>query len=67
LTKLVRVGAIPAGQEVWGEDLLLLPDGVPEHWLNVFTGERLRVSDTKKGLRLSDILCRFPVALLMGV
>jgi len=67
LTKLVHVGAIPVGQDVWGEDLLLLPDGVPEHWLNIFTGERLGISDTKKGLRLSDILCRFPVALLMGV
>lgn len=65
LTKLVRVGAIPVGQEVWGEDLLLLPEGIPEHWLNVFTGERLRVSDTKKELRLSDILRRFPVALLI--
>jgi len=67
LTKLVRVGAIPVGQDVWGEDLLLLPDGVPERWLNVFTGEKLKVFGTKKGLRLSDILRRFPVALLIDI
>jgi len=67
LTRLVRVGVIPVGREVWGEDLLLLSEGMPEHWLNIFTGERVGVSDTKRGLRLSDVLCRFPVALLIGV
>jgi maltooligosyltrehalose synthase len=67
LTRLVGVGAIPVGQEVWGEDLLLLPDGVPECWLNVFTGEKLRVSGTERGLKLSDILYRFPVVLLIGI
>ena len=67
LTKLVRVGVIPVGREVWGEDLLLLPEGMPEHWPNIFTGEKLGVSDTKRGLRLSDVLYRFPVALLISV
>jgi len=67
LTRLVGVGAIPVGQDIWGEDLLLLPDGVPECWLNVFTGEKLKVSGMKKGLKLSDILRRFPVAFLMGI
>jgi (1->4)-alpha-D-glucan 1-alpha-D-glucosylmutase len=67
LTKLVRVGAIPVGQDVWGEDLLLLPDSMAEHWLNVFTGEKLKVSGSKNGLNLSDILYSFPVALLIRV
>jgi (1->4)-alpha-D-glucan 1-alpha-D-glucosylmutase len=67
LTKLVRVGTMPVGQDIWGEDLLLLPDGVPERWLNVFTGEKLRVSGSNGRLRLSDVLRRFPVALLMSV
>jgi maltooligosyltrehalose synthase len=64
---MVRVGAIPVGQDVWGEDLLLLPEGMPDRWLNVFTGEKLKVSSTPNGLKLSGILCRFPVALLTGV
>jgi (1->4)-alpha-D-glucan 1-alpha-D-glucosylmutase len=67
LTKLVRVGVIPVGREAWGEDLLLLPEGVPEHWLNSFTGEKLKVSGSKNGLKLSDILYSFPVALLIRV
>jgi len=64
LTKLVRVGAIPVGQDVWKEDLLLLPDAVPECWLNIFTGEKLRIPSTGKELPLSRILSIFPVALL---
>jgi (1->4)-alpha-D-glucan 1-alpha-D-glucosylmutase len=67
LTKLVRGGVIPVGREVWGEDLLLLPEGMPGHWLNIFTGERLEVPDTKRGLRLADLMCRFPVALLIDI
>ena len=67
LTKLVRAGTLPLGRRVWGDDLLLLPDGVPERWLNVFTGESLRMSGTGKGLALSDIFCIFPVALLAGI
>jgi (1->4)-alpha-D-glucan 1-alpha-D-glucosylmutase len=66
LTKLVRVGTMPVGQDIWGEDLLLLPDGMPERWLNVFTGEKLKVSGSNYRLRLSDVLRRFPVALLMS-
>ncbi len=67
LTRLVRVGGIPVGQDVWGEDLLLLPDGVPKHWLNVFTGEKLKVAGATNGLKLCNILCRFPVALFIGI
>ncbi len=66
-TKLVRSGVTPVGQEVWGEDLLLLPDSAPKSWLNIFTSEKLKVSGTIKGLKLSDILCRFPVALLINI
>jgi len=67
LTKLVGVGVIPVGQDVWGEDLLLLPDGVPEHWFNIFTGERLKVSGTEKRLPLFGILGKFPMALLISI
>jgi (1->4)-alpha-D-glucan 1-alpha-D-glucosylmutase len=65
LTKLVRVGNIPVGREVWRDDVLLLPKGTPDHWLNIFTGEVLKVSITGKRLSLSEILGIFPVALLI--
>jgi len=64
-TRLVGAGIMPAGWHVWGEDLLLLPDRAPECWLNCLTDERLRVSGRKKGLRLAEVLNKFPVALLM--
>jgi len=67
LTKVVRVGVIPAGQKIWGEDLLLLPDGVPEYWLNSFTGDKTKASGMANGLKLCDILRIFPVALLEGI
>ena len=67
MTKLVRVGAMPTGQQVWGDDLLILPEGVPERWLNIFTGEYLKVSVTRKELALADIFHIFPVALFKGI
>jgi len=67
LSKLVRVGFAPVGRDVWGKDLLILPDGVPESWLNSFTGEKIKACGTTGGLKISDILHKFPVALLIGI
>jgi len=67
LTKLVNVGTIPVGREVWGDDLLVLPEEVPEHWLNIFTGEKLTVSSARNILPLYTILSTFPVALLKSM
>ena len=67
LTKLVGVGVIPVGQDVWGEDLLLLPNNASERWLNILTGENLKVSGAEKRLPLFDILGKFPVALLISI
>lgn len=67
LTKLVQVGTIPMGRGVWGDDLLLLPKGTPEHWLNIFTGENLKVSAPGNRLSLSDILSILPAVLLIGI
>jgi (1->4)-alpha-D-glucan 1-alpha-D-glucosylmutase len=67
LARLVVPGTPPLGKQVWGDDLLLLPDEAPESWRNVFTGESLKISTTKKrGLPLSDMLSIFPVALLVS-
>jgi len=64
LTKLVDTSTFPLGRHVWGNDLVLLPDGAPVHWLNAFTREKLRISQPRKGLLITDALSAFPVALL---
>jgi len=66
LTKLVPAGTPPISRQVWGDDRLLLPEGAPERWFNIFTGENLRVSGTTRELNLGDILYTFPVAFLAG-
>ncbi|MFC1989389.1 malto-oligosyltrehalose synthase [Chloroflexota bacterium] len=67
LSKLVDFGIFPVGQQVWGNDILLLPEDAPQDWLNVFTGENLKVSDRRKGLSLSEIFHIFPVSLLRNI
>jgi len=68
LTKLVNAETIPAGQEVWGDDTLLLPEGAPRYYFNIFTGDKLRVSSigNSLSLSLSKILDIFPLAFLIG-
>ncbi|MFB0557443.1 MAG: malto-oligosyltrehalose synthase [Dehalococcoidia bacterium] len=65
-TRLAHVNAIPAGREVWGDDVLILPGNAPEQWSNVFTGENIKAFDGGKKLSISDILNIFPVALLVS-
>jgi (1->4)-alpha-D-glucan 1-alpha-D-glucosylmutase len=64
-TRLVGAVIMPTGWHVWEEDLLLLPDSAPENWFNSFTDERLKVSGSITGLRLAEVLNKFPVALLI--
>jgi maltooligosyltrehalose synthase len=52
---------------VWGETSLQLPEGVPEAWHNVLTGDSLTAAPAaggRRALALSQILNRFPVALV---
>jgi (1->4)-alpha-D-glucan 1-alpha-D-glucosylmutase len=67
MTKLSHVAKLPTGRRVWGDGLLLLPEGAPLRWHNIFTGENLQVSSTKRGLNLCDILRVFPIALLINI
>lgn len=67
MTRLVRVNIFPCGQEVWENDILLLPEEAPQDWLNVFTGEKLGVLKRRKGLSLAEIFHIFPVSLLSNV
>ncbi|MBE0467005.1 MAG: malto-oligosyltrehalose synthase [Candidatus Desulforudis sp.] len=67
------VTGLPLGEAVWGESVLLLPSEAPEHWRDVFTGERLTgrvvsraVPPGKTALALADVFRHFPAALLAG-
>ncbi len=53
----------PLGEGVWGDTQLPIPDAKSgQRYRNIFTGEVLTVAGN--GLRLADVLARFPVALL---
>jgi (1->4)-alpha-D-glucan 1-alpha-D-glucosylmutase len=59
----------PLGKRLWKETLLHLPDGAPNGWQNVFTGEDLLVSDHNaavRGLFVHEVFRRLPIALLIG-
>jgi (1->4)-alpha-D-glucan 1-alpha-D-glucosylmutase len=59
----------PLGKRLWKETLLHLPDGAPNGWQNVFTGEELLVSDHNaavRGLFVHEVFRRLPIALLIG-
>jgi len=67
LAKLVAPGTPPVGRRVWDDDRLLLPDGAPKGWSNLFTGDSLQLSTSgKRGLPLCNVLSIFPVALLVA-
>ncbi len=54
----------PAG--FWGGTALLLPESTPGPWTNVLTGESVEshVVGESRSLAVSDVLKRFPIALL---
>jgi len=57
LAKLGR--AIPLGARAWGDTVIELPDGAPNQWVNVFTGEPL-----SGHLLAAKLFATLPVALL---
>jgi (1->4)-alpha-D-glucan 1-alpha-D-glucosylmutase len=65
--RLVDIGYLPCGQQVWGNDILILPEDAPQNWLNVLTGEKLRAFDGRKGLSLAEVFHIFPVAFLKNI
>ncbi|HTM39239.1 MAG TPA: malto-oligosyltrehalose synthase [Terriglobales bacterium] len=58
---------LPCGIDIWQQTRVELPDGAPGKFQNAFTGERVDVVDRSPRLSLSasDLLSKFPVALLM--
>jgi len=69
VVKLSPSAKPPLGKRIWKETVLHLPEGAPNGWQNVFTGEALAVSDsntTERGLMAHEVFHRFPVALLVS-
>jgi (1->4)-alpha-D-glucan 1-alpha-D-glucosylmutase len=66
LTRLLRVERPPLGEEIWGSNAIVLSEDAPECWLNIFTGEELKVllSKGRKLLPLASLFQMFPLALL---
>jgi (1->4)-alpha-D-glucan 1-alpha-D-glucosylmutase len=66
ITKLLRAERPPVGEETWGSNALVLPEDTLDSWINVLTGEELKVLHVKqeKRLRLANVFGSFPLALL---
>ncbi|NWH04486.1 malto-oligosyltrehalose synthase [Desulfobacter latus] len=62
LTSVIKAGEYPLGSHVWFDTEVVLPDGFPYQWKNIFTAELL----SGRSLRVSEILKDFPVAMLMS-
>ncbi len=70
VTRLSPPGEFPVGQKAWGtRSGIVLPEGAPARWRNVFTGEELHIppGNRKKTLPLHAVFRHFPVALLANV
>jgi (1->4)-alpha-D-glucan 1-alpha-D-glucosylmutase len=66
-TQLTLAGTAPFGERTWLDTAVRLPEGAPDSWRDVLSGERVtnQVSgDGRPELRVSEVLRRFPVALL---
>lgn len=65
-TKLSGVGVTPVGQQVWGDDCILLPNNAPDNWLNILTGNTVRTSVGANKLSVATIFGSLPMALLVS-
>jgi (1->4)-alpha-D-glucan 1-alpha-D-glucosylmutase len=63
LVALVSNGKYPLGTEVWHDTQVLLPEGSPLEWNNMFTGE---IIGNRNALRIGEVFQRLPVALLVA-
>jgi len=63
LVTLESDGEYPLGTEVWHDTHMFLPKGSPMEWNNMLSGE---VVGNSNPVRISEVLHRFPVALLLA-
>ncbi len=68
LTRVVKYGEMPLGQEVWGGTRLALPEDAPLIWKEAFSRRNVRASEEggRMVIDLGDLFKSFPVALLEG-
>ncbi len=62
-TSLVKQDQFPVGDKTWGDTLISIPNGCPPVWKDAITGQEIQIL---KWLRLSQILNKFPCAILIG-
>ncbi|MBN2032416.1 MAG: malto-oligosyltrehalose synthase [Deltaproteobacteria bacterium] len=60
---LTLEGALPLGEKTWKDTGVLFPEGAPEQWGNVLTGETI---GGRGRMPVADILKAFPAALLVS-
>jgi (1->4)-alpha-D-glucan 1-alpha-D-glucosylmutase len=63
LTKLIKEGEYPFGEEIWEDTRVILPDNAPASWKEEITEQTL--SGTS-GFNVGSVLTCFPVALLVA-
>ena len=63
LTKLIKEGEYPFGEEIWEDTRVILPENAPLSWEEKITRQTLKGSP---GFNVGSILTLFPVALLVG-
>ena len=61
---MVDYNCFHLGEKTWGDTNLILPNGVPLQWKNVFTGEEIELLSNTNHLPLWRIFNTFPIAVL---
>ncbi|MFH1338610.1 MAG: malto-oligosyltrehalose synthase [Candidatus Omnitrophota bacterium] len=62
LTALIKEGQLPAGQEVWADTCIVLPEEAGGLYKDVVSGEMIRV---EKNVSIGEVFKYFPVSLLI--
>jgi (1->4)-alpha-D-glucan 1-alpha-D-glucosylmutase len=68
-TKLTTPENPPVGAAIWNSTSIMLPQGAPDKWINILTGEELGPCRTGKdrGLLMDAVFHEFPLGLLAPV
>ena len=65
---MLATGNLAFAPEVWRGNFVALPEGAPGEWLNIFTHEPLKSTQTprSRSMPVDHLLRNLPVALLFG-
>jgi (1->4)-alpha-D-glucan 1-alpha-D-glucosylmutase len=67
LTRLVKAGEEPLGEEVWKDSWMMIPEEISgEQFRNVFTDEMIgmKLQNGRRRIALAEVFKNFPVAML---